>query len=624
MFRLRTVARGARSLVAFLVVCSAVVGWWALPANAHSFLISTSPSQGERLGSSPEAIVLEFSEAVDLGSVLLELQAPSGRIERSLEPELTQGGLAVRSTVRGLDDGIYVVAWQALSAVDGHGSSGEYAFSVGDQVGAVPASEQSEPIDRGSLASAWLFSGGLAGALGAAVVGLVGVVEPSSNRVRRVGRMGLLISLAGVASAAVIAGGSRPLSLLIVAQLLLLALALIGMRRSWRWAGAAVVAAAAVWSLRSHGASDGVLGWFVDFVHLVAGTAWLGSLLLTVVIGWRRRRQGRDWLRGVRRYARPALWFVLVLGAAGAVGAVRLVPTWSQLWATTYGRVIVVKVALFVLAGAGALVARWRGLGMNKPRLTRGVMTGEAVMVVTAAVLAGLLSAGAPPLPAGASDQLLGPPPLGPDVVRDAGLAGQLNVEVASDGGRLDILVFGPSGPVPGTEVDVVVTTPTGGSSDLVPRPCGTGCFTQSLDLVEGATSVTVSASLPEDFTGGDFEGTLEWPPGERRPDRLGEVVDRMRQVPAIILTETVDSGPGSAVSPARFTIDGEGFIELQPYAAANLEPVWFWPAQGRLTLYVPGSQILAELELDRFGRIATERLVTPGHVITRQFEYPG
>lgn len=624
MSGLRTLARGTRVLCAFLVVSIAVVGSWALPAGAHSFLVSTSPSQGERLTSSPEAIVLEFSERVDLRSVILELQALSGRIEQTLRPELRHGGLAVRAPVTALDDGVYVVAWQALSAVDGHGSSGEFAFSVGDGAGPLPVSDQSEPIDRPSLASAWLFSGGLAGMLGAAVLSVVGIAEPGSRPMRRVGRLGLLGSLAGVALAAVTADDSKLLGLLIVAQLLLVALALIGLRKGLRWSGAAAVAAAAVWSLRSHGATDGAVGWLVDFVHLVAGTAWLGSLVLTVVVGWRDHRAGRGWLVAVRRYARPGLGFVLVLGVAGTLGAVRLVPTWSQLWETAYGRVVAAKVALFVLAGAGALLARWRGLGMERPRLTRWVMTGEAALVVTATVLGGLLSAGAPPLPAGASDQLLGPLPLGPDVVRDAGLAGQLNVELASDGGRLDISVFGPSGPVPGTDVDVVVTTPAGGASDLVPRPCGTGCFTQSLDLGAGTTSVAVSASSPEGYAGGYFEGTLEWPPGERRPDLLEEVVDRMRQVPEFALTETVDSGPGSVVTPATFAIDGGQFVDLQPYAAANLEQVWFRPGRDELTLYLPGSQIFVELELDDSGRIAAERLVTSGHVITREFEYPG
>ena len=619
-----TAPPSTRWLWAVLVASMAVVSWWAPPAGAHSFLVSTSPFQGERLGSGPEAVVLEFSEAVDLRSVVLELEAPSGRLERSLEPELAQGGLAVRSTVRDLDDGVYVVAWQALSAVDGHGSSGEFAFSVGDHRGAVPAAGQSEPVDRSSLASAWLFSIGLAGALGAAVVSVVGVTGSSSRRVRQVGRAGLLGSLAGVVVAAVSADGSKLLVLLVVAELLLVALALIGMGKSWRWSGAAAIAAAAVWSTRSHGANDGTVGWLVDFVHLVAGAAWLGSLLLTVVAGWRRRRHGDDWLAAVRRYARPALWLVLLLGAAGTLGAVRLVPTWSQLWGSAYGQVVLAKVALFALAGAGALVARWRGLAMGKSWEARGVMTGEAALVLTATVLAGLLSAGAPPVPAGASEQLLGPPPLGPEIVRDAGLAGQFNIEITSDGHRLDISVFGPSGPVPGTDIDAVVTTPTGGSSDLVPRPCGPGCFTQSLDLTDGTTSVNVSTSSSGGFAGGSFQGTLEWPPGERRPDLLQKVVERMRQVPELSLTETVDSGPGSVVTPYTFAIDGDGFVDLQPYAAGNLEQVLFRPGRtDRLTLYLPGSQIFGELELDGSNRITTERLVTPGHVITRQFEYP-
>ena len=613
----------ARWWLAALLLVAAVVGPWALPAGAHSFLVSTSPSQGERLDAAPEAIVLEFSEAVDLRSVRVELQAQSGRLERALEPVLAKDGLAVRATVRDLDDGVYVVAWQALSVVDGHGSSGEFAFSVSDEAGALPAPDYAEPVDRPRLASAWLFSGGLAAALGAAVLSAVMADAGGVDLTRRVGRPGLLVALVGVGLAGAASDGFKLVVFLIVAELLLVALALIGLRRRGYWSAAPVVAAAAVWATRSHGASDGVIGWIVDFTHLIAGTAWLGSLVLVVVIGWRRRRQGCDWLPVVRRYARPALWFVLILGAAGTLGAIRLVPSWSQLSSTGYGRVLAAKVALFAIAAVAAAGARWRGLNHDRPALTRRAMTGETAVVIGAALLAGVLSAGAPPLPAGAADQLLGPPPLGTDVVRDAGLAGQLNVEVASDGRRLDVSVFGPSGPLVGTEVDVTVRSPAGDTNDLLPRPCGTGCFTQALDLAEGRTKITVTASSP-DLTGGYFEGTLQWPPGERRPERLKELVERMRQVPELTLTETVDSGPGSLVSPATFTLDGDGFVDSEPYAAANLEQVWLWAGPTvRLILYVPGSQIFAEMELDDSGRIATERLVTPGHLITREFDYP-
>lgn len=612
--------RRASCLVCLLVAVGVVlmVGW-ALPAGAHSFLVSTSPFQDQRLDAAPEAVQLEFSEAVDLESVLVGLQTASGEIEQGLEPEIVQGGLGVRAAIRPLDDGVYVLAWQALSAVDGHGSSGEFAFSVGTTGETVPASNQYQPIDTSSMVASWLFTAGLALALGANLLAAVRACD--ADLVRRIARPGLLIALAGAGTAAW-SDRSGIVVLVVVIELLLTALVLAGLGRSWRWQSPALVASAAAWATRSHGSGDGVVGWAIDFVHLAAGAAWLGSLLLVVAVAWRMRRRELDWLSVVRRYARPALWLVVVLGAAGTVGAVRLVPSWSQLWSTTYGTVVVAKVALLVLAVAAAILARWRGLHGARATLARRVMTGEAVAVIAAAGLAGLLSAGAPPLPASAAEQLLGAPPLGPDVSRDAGLAGQINVEVTSNGRRLDVSVFGPSGPLAGTQVEVALTEPGGATADLLPRPCGAGCFTQTLDLEPGSTSITVTA-ISSDLTGGDFEGVLEWPPGDREPDRLAELVQRMRQVPELTLIETVDSGPGSVVEPTTFTIGGDAFVDAQPYAAANLEQVRFQPGPpGRLTLYLPGSRIFVEMELDDSGRLASERLVTPGHLITRTFRY--
>lgn len=612
-------SHGVRLVLAALLV-TACVAVWSPSAGAHSFLVSTSPSQGQRLASSPDSVVLEFTEAVDAGTASLELRLPSGDVVEELVPELARGGQAVRATVGSLDDAVYVVSWQALSAVDGHGSSGEFAFSVGAASGNVPASTQSEPVEGWSLLATWLFTAGLAAALGSFVLAAVGADR--FDLVRRVARPGVVVALVGVAAAA-ISGGSAMVVLLVVAQLLLAGLVLVGLTRRWWWPTVAVVAAAAAWSTRSHGARDGWVGWIIDFLHLAAGSAWAGSLALVVVVGWLLRRDDQPWLPVVQRYARPALGLVVVLGAAGTAGALRLVPGWSDLWTTGYGRAVAAKVLLFTGALIAATVVRSRSLGHGRPHLARRVMSVEAVLVVAAMGLAGVLAAGAPPEPAGAAERLLGPPPLGGSVTRDAGLAGQLNVEVASNGERLQIDVFGPSGPVADTDVQVIVSRPDGVSTDLSPRPCGTGCFTQALDLGTGTSVVAVSASAA-DMVGGAFSGELYWPPGPRRPDRLHQLVERMRQIPELSLTETVDSGPGSVVSPATFVVDGEELIAAEPYAGANVEQVWVLPGEPeRLRLYLPGSNIFAEIQLDQDGRMSEARLVTPGHLVTRKFRYP-
>ena len=118
--------------------------------------------------------------------------------------------------------------------------------------------------------------------------------------------------------------------------------------------------------------------------------------------------------------------------------------------------------------------------------------------------------------------------------------------------------------------------------------------------------------------------GSLAWPPGELAPERLQSVIETMRAIPELSLTETVDSGPGSLVGPAVFGISGRRLIEAEPYAAGNVEEVRVMVGSTeRLSVYVPGSQLYAELELDDRDRIVSARMVDSGHLITRTITYP-
>jgi len=594
----------------------------ARSVDAHSFLVATSPAQGERLATPPEAIVLDFSERVDPASATVAVRTADDRSMTVGDVELSGDGLEVRARAGGLGDGIYVVAWQALSAVDGHGTSGEFAFAVGNAAGAIPAPVTSSPTSTLGVVAAWLFFVGIALAAGALVLRAV-AAGLSWSPGPMVVRTGVVTAMAG-AAIELVRTDSDELLLLLCVQALAAALLAVSLARVWVGPAVLLAVAAGLWSARSHGASThGVLGWSIDFVHLVVGTAWAGSLVLTVWTGWRLRRRREPWLPLVHTYAGPALGFVIALGIAGVVASVELLPSWAALFDTGYGRLIILKAALFAAAIALAAAGRQRGLRAQRPNRLRRTMTAEGLVVVGALTAAAVLVNGAPPQPASAASELLGPPPLAGPVTRDAGLAGQLNVEVAADGERLDVRVFAPSGPVRDTDVDVTTQAPDGATSDLVPRPCGPGCYTQSLALGAGVTTVTVTAAAP-DWTGGDYEAQLTWPPGTPAADLLGRIVARMRRIPQLTVTETVTSGPGSRVAPATATISGEAFIAAEPYAGANLDDVYLLPGEPqRLALYLPGSQIYATLQLDDAGRIAAARLVTRGHEITRTFSYP-
>jgi copper transport protein len=599
---------------------------WALvspasPAGAHAFLVATEPAQGERLAGAPGTLVLQFSEPPEPSSVGVEMATADGEPVELPDPEAQS--LDVRVPLSRLADGVYVVSWTATSAVDGHGSAGEFAFAVGDVDGAVPAASSGSSTSGWGVAASVAFFVGLALAAGALLLrGLVPAL-PERQWIRVI-RAGLLLAVGGAGVGVIALDSGSVWGLVAAIELLAAALLVVGLRRGgWAVPLGFTVAAAGAWSARSHAATDsGILGWLADFVHLAGGSLWAGSLALVVVWGWWLHRRREPWLPLVRRYARLAVVLVGVLGLAGVVSAVQLVPTWRDLWGTGYGRLVVAKAALFGTALAAAALARWWGLARERIGGMRSLMTGEAVAVAAAVLVAALLANGAPPLSAASTEQLLGPPPLSSEVVRDAGLAGQLNVEVASDGRRLDVDVFGPSGPVPGTEVTLALQRPDGSSVDLAPRPCGPGCFTQAFDLADGVSRLRVTASA-SDWVGGAYEARLRWPPpGRLAPKRLAELVERMRQVPELSLVETTSSGPDAVSKIGPIPLSGDRFIATEPYAGANVEDVRA-VGDDRLVLYLPGDQILAVLDLDDAGRLSETRTVARGHEITRQFTYP-
>lgn len=107
---------------------------------------------------------------------------------------------------------------------------------------------------------------------------------------------------------------------------------------------ALAAAAGVVWAADGHPALvGGPVGFAINAVHLVVGAAWVGSLgwLLNATVRYRRDHAE---LRAVAaRYARLALPMVVVLGAAGGVSALEVLLSWRSVYASGYGRLLVVK-----------------------------------------------------------------------------------------------------------------------------------------------------------------------------------------------------------------------------------------------------------------------------------------
>ncbi|MFD3485169.1 copper resistance CopC/CopD family protein [Streptomyces sp. NPDC058665] len=128
--------------------------------------------------------------------------------------------------------------------------------------------------------------------------------------------------------------------------------------------GGTVVAAgiAGTWALSEH-ASTGIqtgLAMPLDVLHLLAVAAWLGGLVSLLVALYRTPDIERA---AVRRFSRIAFGSVVVLAATGLYQSWRQVGSWSALTGTSYGQLLLSKVALIaVLLGAAWFSRRWTGL----------------------------------------------------------------------------------------------------------------------------------------------------------------------------------------------------------------------------------------------------------------------
>ena len=616
------VRRGMRLWVG-AALCAAAVLAMARPAGAHTFLVRTDPAQGARLADAPSQVSLEFSEAFSGTGARVEITVDGRR--QDVMSQQVLGGRVLRADLADRRPGIYVVSWSVV-ADDGHETAGEFAFAVGQVGGAIPRGRASAPgASLLDVLAGWVFLAGFALAAGSVAMSWArrAIVDSAAARV------GLS---AGMVGAAVqwgrALGTGKParqeiLLAAVTASMAVVSLAIRGVRRRWP-IGVGLAAAGVAWSARGHsGVANGALGTVVDAVHLIAGATWVGALVLLVVELSGRRVEASPWAVA-GRYSRLATLLVAVLAAAGLTSAWLLLSGLSDLWDTGYGRLLLMKTALFVGALGLAWVARRRGLGGRRLGLLRRTTRAEAALVVAVLVVTAVLVNTAPPAPARSVAGLLGPPPIVGPVVRDAGMAGILTVGVSAGEGQLRVEVFAPGGSAPeGLAVKLEAAYPDGRDATLVPRPCGPGCLSQQVRWPAGVTRLTVSASA-RDWRGGTFVAEVPSPVPTAEPALLTELVARMRAVPSVRFVERTSSGPDSVVSPTTFQLSAAEFLAAEPWGAGVADDVRPLPGGGGFRLYLSGDRIWVTLWLDGQGRLARERVVDVGHVVDDDgFQYP-
>jgi copper transport protein len=382
--------RGWLGLLAGALVGLALVLAPAAPASAHASLVKTDPSEGQVLAESPGEARLTFNETVSAPAGGVKMYDAQGK---ALESKASARDNVLTVDVPDtLDEGTYVVSWRVVSA-DGHPIAGSLTFSVGQASSVVrpppEADESSASGVRGALSVVQAL-GYLGLFLAAGLVVFTAWLLPPlprldvlRRRLRRVVRVSAAVAvLAGLVQLPLGgayqqglgfsdllggsvwsgAGGRELLGLVLLTAGLSLAVAplgvapLLGRMRVVATAGAVLAMASPSVVGHSRAFPPQLLVVATDVLHVAAGSVWVGGLVGLALSLPALAGRSRAAAETLARFSGLAGGILTVLVAAGSVLAWRIIGSWDNLFGTTYGRLLIVKV---MVAGLAVGIAAW-------------------------------------------------------------------------------------------------------------------------------------------------------------------------------------------------------------------------------------------------------------------------
>jgi len=338
--------------------------------------VRSNPAADARLQRAPKEVRVVFSEPPDArGSELAVLDASGARVDNG-DTAASDEANGLRVSLKEVGEGGYLVAWSALSSVDGHLTRGSFAFAVGSaplpklaDVGeASPPPRALEVAGRaGSFAGIVLLIGGPLFALAVRRAPLAA----EERREQIFLGLGAALLVAGAVALLLDQGGRAPprLAALLTARglagvVVLGAAAALAQPRVRIVALAAGVVAAISATLVSHAAASGELAQIaLDLVHVLSASAWAGGVaaMLAVTLPSARAFPPLELGRTVTRFSAFAIVTVAVLALTGVVQALLRLAILQDLWETPYGIAVLAKVVLLAVALAFAAfnLLRW-------------------------------------------------------------------------------------------------------------------------------------------------------------------------------------------------------------------------------------------------------------------------
>jgi copper transport protein len=404
-------------------------------AFAHASVLKTHPTYRQRLESTPGTVSVLFDQGVKTFSNSIVVQTAKGVVVSGRTRSGSDPAMIVTSLKR-VPRGAYTVRWHAMSS-DGHVVSGVWTFGVG--VAAPPPTEAygaSGPTRTEHIVR-WAYFLGLALVIGGLGFRLLIVRDPlpprAESRFFKTIGLGIVVVLeVGIVAFLLraedalqlpfsrllygdlspVASGTRFGTAFIAMTLgfalvsALIYLAWLTEKRVLLWPAFAIALVfASGLSLSGHSAADAGSSWkseLADWVHLSAASLWLGALVQLAVVVWPAAPELRR--QAFLRFARLAPVLIAVIIAAGVYLSIVRLAHVSDLWTQSYGRILLVKLALVCVALA------WGGVHhlVVRPLVERGdarigvlsrSLLGEATVVMAVLLVAAILVDSKPPPP---------------------------------------------------------------------------------------------------------------------------------------------------------------------------------------------------------------------------------
>lgn len=421
-------------LVVAVAGCVLLAVGTAGPAVAHATLVRSNPAEGAVLAAAPSKAVFVFDERISLpdrGVKVFDADGDTVAASATSQDTVVTVDLPDR-----MASGTYVVTWRAVSG-DGHPIAGSLTFSIGrpSETVAAPEPTDAESPKVSTTLSAVQGFGYLGLFLAAGLTVFAGTllprtIAPGRSRARIQGLAKTSAVVALVATALTIpltvihqeglglervvdrdtwlAGSPSAIAALV---LLAVGFTLLGQNvgdaadrrtRGFALSGVALVVIAPALTGHTRAFSPEPLVVGTDILHVLAGSIWLGGLVGIALTLPALAGREDDAAQTLARFSMAAAGVLMALTGTGLVLAWRILASWENLFGSTYGRILLVKVALIlvVVTVAGwnrfVLLPRVRA-GKRRPgrksATTRigGTVRIEAALLVAVLLLTGFL-----------------------------------------------------------------------------------------------------------------------------------------------------------------------------------------------------------------------------------------